>query len=241
MRKLTLVAAALVAFVAAGVAVAHGVEGTKTAKAVTGTFAATTGSNTETKSCTTAEGKTIVRSSGRYTGTAAGDADFAGPITIEARSTINSTDDVGTVSGKIRFDAAAGDDTKVAFTAVYDHGKLAGLAAGRAFDPNVEVLANISAGFTAAGGFTDGKLGGTTGGSALELGPGRCAKEVKETSAARGTISALSAGSITVGGLTCTVPASLATQTAALKVGDRAEINCSLVSGTNTLTKVRKK
>jgi hypothetical protein len=42
----------------------------------------------------------------------------------------------------------------------------------------MQVLANLSADFSSAGGFTNGKLGGgTAGGSAVELGPGKCAPD----------------------------------------------------------------
>src|SRR6266545_1474162 len=85
---------------------------------------------------------------------------------------------VGVVEGRLKVDVASGKDTALHYDAVYDHGNVAGLAHGHAHDPGVRVLANLSAGFSAAGGFTDGKLGGgTAGGSAVELGPGRCASD----------------------------------------------------------------
>jgi hypothetical protein len=43
---------------------------------------------------------------------------------------------------------------------------------------------------------------------------------------------------ITVAGLTCSVPPSLAAKVATFKVGDRAEIHCALTNGTNTLVSV---
>ena len=130
------------------------------------------------------------------------------------------------------------------FTAVYDHGKLAGLAAGRAREPHARLLANLSAGFASATGFTDGKLGATAGGSAVELGPMSCkaTKAPAEKSEARGTVSAVSTTSITVAGLTCAIPADLAQKVAnEVKVGDRAEIRCSFTNGQNTLVRISKK
>ena len=41
-----------------------------------------------------------------------------------------------------------------------------------------------------------------------------------------------------VGGLTCAVPSDLAAKVATVKVNDRAEIKCSLISSVNTLTKI---
>src|SRR5205814_1008715 len=105
-----------------------------------------------------------------------------------------------------------------------------GLASGHAQDPHAKILANLSAGFSATGGFTSGKLGGTSGGGAVELGSGECnSSQVKENSEASGTVSAISSTSITVAGLTCAVPASLqsALSALALAVGSRAEIHCS--------------
>jgi hypothetical protein len=239
MRKLILVSAVLVSLSVAGLAVAKGFNGTKSAAAVAGTFTATTAANVETRTCTTSDGKTIDVTSAKYTGTAAGAAEFTGPVTLRVRSLINTTDGVGVVSGALSIDTAAEKNTSAGFSAVYDHGKIAGLAAGRSQDRSVQVLANLSSGFTAAGGFTDGKLGGATaGGSAVLLGPGKCESVKKETSSARGAVSAVSATSITVAGLTCAVPASFATQIAAIKVGDQLQIQCTLVSGANTLAKI---
>jgi hypothetical protein len=244
MRKLMLVSVGLVALSTASLAVAHGIEGHKSAKAVAGTFFASTAAKTETRSCTTTEGKTIEVTTGRWSGTAAGDPDLAGPIVVAARSVINTTDGVGVVEGRLRIDVASGRDTTAGFSAVYDHGKVAGLAAGSAHDPGARLIGNLSAGFTTAGGFTDGKIGGATaGGSAVELGPGRCAstKSTTERSEARGTVSAVSSSSITVAGLTCAVPADLASKLAGVKVGDRAEIRCTLSGSTNTLARFEKR
>jgi hypothetical protein len=230
---------------ATGLAVGHGGgnDGTS-AVAVAGTFGATTVSSTETKTCTSSAGKAIATTHATYRGTAAGAADLAGPITLDVRSAINTTDGVGLVEGKLRIDVASGRDTSARFTAVYDHGKLAGLATGKAHDPGMALVANLSAGFSAAGGFTDGKLGASAGGGAVEVASVRCERAQKprpEKSEARGTVSAVSTTSITVGGLTCAVPAALAAKTAALKIGDRAEIRCQLVNGQNTLVKVSKR
>src|SRR5712671_6707651 len=120
MRKLTFAAVVLVALVAASYAVANGSEGAKSAKAVAGTFSAT-GTSTSTRTCTTTDGKTIVVTDGKYTGVAAGDPDLTGPITLRAKSVINTTDNVGTVEGRFTIDAA-GRNTDAGYSAVYDHG-----------------------------------------------------------------------------------------------------------------------
>ena len=245
-RTLILTSAGLVALVSAGLAVANGIEGAKSAKAVAGGFATGAPSQFKTRSCTTSDGKTLVATEGVYSGTAtgatAGDADFAGPITVRARSLINSTDGIGVVSGTLRIDVASGGDTVAHFDTVYSGGSIAGLASGHAQDPHAKLLANISSTFSTAAGFGGGKLGGgTNGGAAVELGPGRCepSQTVKETSEARGIVAA-SGTSVTVASLTCTVSASLQAKVTSL-VGMRAEIHCALSGGVNNLVKIEKK
>jgi hypothetical protein len=243
MRKVTFAAVVLVALVATSFAVAHGIEGAKSAKSVAATFTAA-GSSTSTRTCTTTDGKTIVVTDGKYTGAAAGDPDLTGAITLRARSVINTTDNVGTVDGRLAIDAS-GKNTEAAFSAVYDHGAIAGLAAGKARESKNKVIANLSATFSAASGFTAGKLGGgTAGGGAVEVSSGGCksAGTPSEKSSARGTISALSTTSITVAGLTCALPTALsAGVNAKFKTTDSVTIDCALVSGTNTLTKIEGK
>jgi hypothetical protein len=243
MRKLFIVGVGVLALATAGLAVARGIT-TKTASAVTGGFTATTAANVDTRTCTTTDGKTIADSKGTYTGTASGSADLSGPITLNVHSTINTTDGFGIVSGKLKIDVASGHDTVAAFDTVYDHGNVAGLAEGRAqASPAVALVGNLSAGYSAAGGFTGGKIGsGASGGSAIELGPGTCApaKPAVERSDARGTVSDVSSTSITVAGLQCNVPAPLTAKVATIAKGDRAEIHCQVVNGANTLQSVAK-
>jgi hypothetical protein len=239
-RTLALTAAVAAALTATGLAVARNLDSHTNVRAVAGSFTATTASRVDTKTCTTTDGKTLVTTTGTYTGTSTGDADLTGNATLRARSTINSTDNVGVVSGWLRIDVASGRDTQADFNAVYSGGSLAGLAVGHAHEPAAKLVANLSAGFTAAGGFTNGKIGGTAGGAAVELGPGRCqsVKTIQQKSEARGTISAVSSTSITVAGLTCAVPANLQERVSKLTTNMRAEIHCTLVNGTNTLTRV---
>lgn len=244
MRKLTYAAVALVALMVTSIAVAHGIEGAKTASAVTGTFTAAAGSTT-TRTCTTTDGKTIVVTDGKYTGAATGSPDLTGPITLRARSVVNTTDGIGFVDGRLSIDVASGRNTDAAYSTVYDHGSIAGLAAGRAHEPHARLLANLSATFDATTGFTNGKLGGgTSGGSAVEIGAGSCKPQgtTHEKSEARGTISALSTTSITVAGLTCAIPTDKSADVnARFKQGDVARINCAFAGGQNTLVHIEKK
>src|SRR5215471_17375672 len=117
MRKAFLAIVGLVALAVTSVAVAHGIEGAKTANAVAATFSASAG-NVTTKSCTTTDGKSITITNGTYTGTASGDAALAGAITLRARSIINTTDNVGSVSGQLKIDVSGGRDTEAMFATV---------------------------------------------------------------------------------------------------------------------------
>ena len=244
MRKLTFAAVVLVALIATSYAVAHGIEGAKNAKAVAATFTATA-SSVSSRTCTTSDNKTIVVTDGKYTGAATGDADLTGPITLRARSVVNTTDDVGTVSGSLSIDVANGKNTQAAYSAVYNHGAIAGLAVGKAHAPNAKLLANLSAGFAAATGFTSGMLGGgTAGGAAVEVGPGSCkaSSPTKETSEAHGPIALLSTSSITVAGLTCTIPADKSADiNSKFKQNDVVQIRCAFANCTSTLTSISAK
>ena len=167
------------------------------------------------------------------------------PSQLRAHSVLNTTDGVGVVSGALRIDQSAGRDTEAVYSAVYDHGALAGLAAGRGHGPAARLLANLSATFSATSGFTGGKLGGgTAGGAAVELGGSSCrpSHPTSEKSEAHGTITDLSTGSITVAGLTCAIPSDKSSDVnAKFKTGDVAQIRCSLVGTVNTLTDIRGK
>jgi hypothetical protein len=169
MRKLLLGAVALLALIGASIAFAKA-SGSSVAS-VTGTFAATTVSHSEQRSCTTSDGKTIQTTSATYTGTASGDVSVAGTVTVQTHSVIDTTADLGTVSGSVRI---GGGEAR--FSAVYDHGKIAGLLTGHVGtkDARSTLLANVSAGFSASGGFTGGKIGATDGGSAVALSAGEC-------------------------------------------------------------------
>ncbi len=243
MRKLVLTMAGLAALVATSVAVANGIEGAKTAKAVAATFSASAGT-TSSRTCTTTDGKTITVTDGKYTGTAGGDPDLAGAITLRVRSVVNTTDKVGTVNGAFRIDVS-GRNTWGAFSTVYDSGAIAGYTRAQAHDPGARILGNLSATFDPATGFTNGKIGGgTSGGSAVELGRGSCkpAENHAEHSAARGAIWSLSTASITVAGLTCNLPSDKAADiNAKFKTGDNVEIRCEFASGQNTLTRIEKR
>jgi len=160
-RTLVGAVAAAALLVTAAIAVADGFEGAKSVTAVSGTFGATTASHVSQRSCTTSTGKTVVVTDGTYTGTASGPAELTGNATVHARSVINTTDNVGVVSGTLKIDVASGRDTATQLTAVYSGGSIAGIAVGHA--GSGRLVANLSGGFSAAGGFAVGsRIGGGT-------------------------------------------------------------------------------
>ena len=133
----------------AGLAVAHGLDGTKAAQKVAGTFTATTASaDSKTRTCTVPGGDSFSFSRGTFTGTATGDPDLTGPIRLDVSSTIDTTKNIGLVEGKLRIDVASGADTKAHFSAVYSGGNIAGLAVGDGAEPFARLIGNLSAGFS---------------------------------------------------------------------------------------------
>ena len=225
-RTLALATTALVALVATSLAVGKGLDGnSKSARAVTGTFTATTASKVETRTCTTTDGKTLVTTNGTYTGTACGRCRSHRRRRRSARPR-SSTRPTTSAScpGRSASTSQRAATRRRSSTPCTAAGQIAGLATGHAHDPAARLVANLSAGFTGSGGFTNGKLGGeTAGGAAVELGPGRCqaTRTVRERSEAHGLVTAVSSTSITVAGLTCAVPTDLQSKVSEVATGAR--------------------
>ena len=239
MRRLIGITAAGIALLGAGIAVAH--EGhANSVKAVSATFAATTASDVRTNTCTGTDG-TYTTTRGRWSGIAAGEPTLSGNATVDAEILVGPTGD-GVVAGKLRIDGA--NHTSAHFEAVIDKaGNFAGLAEGHGSAPWNKLLANVSANWTSAGGFTGGKLGGgPNGGNAVVLTRGGCktTSSKPETIEAHGALT-LGTGTVTVAGVTCTVPSDLATKVGKFIANDRVEIRCTSASGTNTLTRIEGK
>jgi hypothetical protein len=238
-RTLWLAIASAAALVVAGAAIAHG-GGSKSATPVAATFTASQVTGARTSTCTNADG-TWTHVDATYSGTAAGDADLAGALQLKVHAVLNTTRNVGVVSGSLRIDTA-GADTKAAFTSVYSGGQLAGLATGRAHDPSARLLANLSASFSPTGGFTNGKLGGgTAGGTAVELASGACQKAPVEKAVLRvkGSVVSASPTSLVVKSgsdqITCAVSGPLAGKVTKLQAGQAVGATCRLAGGTYTL------
>jgi len=241
MRKLVLSSIAAAALAGSGLAVAHGFD-SKSVKSVSATFAAAPNGTVRTSTCTGADGSYTL-SNGEYTGNvsgATGDANLNGPITIDAQSVINTTTNVGFVTGHIRF----GGGGNAEFDAVYAAGNVAGIVEGRVPTSQAKVLGNLSGAFTASGGFTSGSLGGANPGGAVEIADGGC-KPVPppkpDVVRASGVVTAIAAGSITAAGVNCTIPTALQSAVSALGLvanTSRVNMTCTVAGGTNTLTQL---
>ena len=246
MRRLIWIAASAFLLVGAGVAVAR-VTAAKSISAVSATFTATTASNVHTESCTGADG-TYQATHGRWTGTASSSTGaLNGPVTIDADALVNTTTGYGTVSGHLRIDGSDGSHTEAQFSATDTNGSIAGLAQGHGHPPGNGLLANLSASWSSSGGFTNGKLGGgTAGGDAVIVSKGACKPTPPhptpppkpERVEVHGTITSVSSTSITVAGVTCTVPTSLQAAVSQLKAGDRVELTCTVSGGVDTLQRI---
>jgi hypothetical protein len=243
MRRLILITAAGLALLGAGIAVAHE-GGSKSVKQVAATLTATTGSGVQTSTCTGSDNVTYTTTRGRWTGTAAttlpaGDTSLSGNATVDAQVIVNSAGD-GFVTGRLRIDGA--NHTSAWFEGVVSGGShISGLAEGHGSAPWSKLVANFSADWTSAGGFTNGKLGGgTAGGNAVVLTSGGCKppKPPKpETVELHGNVT-IGSGVVTVAGVNCTVPANLAADVARFHTGDRVEVKCASAGGTNTLLRI---
>ena len=190
MRRLIWIAAAGLALLGAGIAVAH--EGHANSIApVSATFTATTASNVHTDTCTGTDG-TYTTTRGRWNGAVSGDTtnNLNGNATIDAE--IVTGPNGGTLEGRLRIDATSGGSHTVAgFDAVIDpkSGNFAGLAEGHGSASWSKLIANVSGNWTSAGGFTGGRLGGgTSGGNAVLLTKGGCQSPKREANEAHGSL-----------------------------------------------------
>lgn len=247
-RTIVIALVAAVALTTAGIAVAT--LGPSGVSATTATFSAAR-SHGETRTCT-GNGSTYEITRGRYVGT----IDFAepnneldGPLTIDARSVLNTTTGIGYVDAWVR--GRDGDRTvRGRLVGTLDgSGKVDGFFQGRASHRSGVLLGAVSATFTAAGGFADGRLGnGTTSLPAVLV--GKPCTSTKPAGIAvrllvRGDVAAIAPDAITVNprdgspAQSCKLKAGVSPSTAGIAVGSKVEIRCGLVQGEMTLLKLK--
>jgi hypothetical protein len=207
----------------------------------------------ETRTCT-GNGDTYEITNGRYAGTidfADPNNDLDGPVSIQARSVLNKTKGVGYVEGWFR---TKDDDRRGhgKFVGTLDvNGNVDGFFQGRVNRQYAVLLGGMSAKFSAAGGFTEGKLGnGTTSLPAVLV--GRPCKDSKPEGIAvrlvvKGKVSKLDAASITVDprdatpAQACDIKAGTSPSLEGVAVGSEVEMGCGLVDGKMTLLKLKKR
>jgi hypothetical protein len=153
------VAAGLAALTASAVALASSGAG-RTTKSVSATFAATTVKHLTTTSCTGADGVYAVTHA-RYDGTSmSGDPRLNGKLRLQVKSVVNTTTNLGFVSGTFRVRDPAGGSADGSLVGVLSGGTLQGFVTGDLHHPGAtDLLGSVTASFTALGGFTGGSLG----------------------------------------------------------------------------------
>lgn len=176
---------------------------------------------------------TASRSCGPLTSTS---ATYSGPaMTISAHSTIDARTGMGIVTGTLSSPTVTGQ-----FSAVYDHGVISGTTTGHA--GTRPLVASLTATFDPASGFTKGVIGGRNPVGTAVLGSSCASPPEKQLRRAQGIVTASNADEITIGGLTCAVPPSLAVTVAFNYVsGSWASITCSVSTGRATLVAIRGK
>jgi hypothetical protein len=153
--------AGFIAVACTGVAVAIAAGHPATIKSVDATFTATTIKNRTVQTCTGDNGDSYEVTHATYTGESSSDESrLDGPIEIRVKSIYNTTKDLGSLEGNVKVKKPEhGDKAHGKLSAVNTDGTLEGFLKGGVHDPGGKLFANASAGFTSAGGFTDGKLG----------------------------------------------------------------------------------
>jgi hypothetical protein len=241
MRTAVIAVTAVATLALAGIAIAHGFN-SKSVTPVNATFTTAAPTAVRSSSCTGSNGHVYTSTRATYTGSTAGASDpsLAGSITLDLQSLVDTTADYGVVTGRLRITTTAGGNTDAHFDGVVHGGSVVGLAEGHASTPHNQLVANVSGAFTPAGGFTSGMIGGgTAAGYAVELAPGGCTPPPApkpnrvEAHGAVTAITTTSPGSISVAGVTCSIPDALLSKVAGLglAVGSQVDIHCTATGG----------
>lgn len=218
---------AAVALVGAGLAVAAKRDKGTTAAAFS--FAGTSGDSVRTRTCTGVDG-TYVLTRALYTGTATGLYNGAA-ARLRLESTVNTTEGIGIASGSLHLRSDDSLQAKARLVGVIEGGTLTGVLVGhdvRGSDRG-RLIANFSA-TLGAGSIALTAGSGTADNDAVLFGGTGCGHHSVLTGAL-GTVSAISATSITVatsgGNVTCSLTAEQAARLAdRIEVGDRVSIRC---------------
>lgn len=125
---------------------------------VQATFAAQTVSDTQTRTCTGADG-TYSATEATYTGTAtSSDARLNGALTIHAHSVVNTASGLGWIHGQFRIDGSTGG-ARGELDGTIAGGSVTGSLVGETGQPYGRLFASIGATFDQTNGFSAGGLG----------------------------------------------------------------------------------
>lgn len=247
-RALILIGAAVAALSTTGLAIAT--LKPSGSEAVSATFAAAK-ERAETRMCTGPDG-TYEITHGRY----AGEADSSnealdGPIVLHVKSVYNTTEKIGWVEGWLRVRKEGEDDRRSTarfWATLGDGGAVEGFAHGRVGWRYAALFGNVSATFSPASGFTNGKIGGGGGNNAAVLVGRPCSgrQGIAVRLSVKGQVEALSAAEIRVkprdgsASQSCAIVQGRSPSTSGVSTGSNVEMHCGLVSGQMTLLKLRK-
>ena len=162
MRRTLMIAAAAAAsaLATAGIAVAY--YASSGVQAVSATFTATTPERVDTRTCESSDGKKYEITRGWYSGNAtSGNEALNGPVSFHVYSVYNTSDGIGFMQGKVRFQK--GDDDRrgsAHFWATNSGGQISGYIVGRVNRHYAALLGSWSANWAKDNkGFENGALG----------------------------------------------------------------------------------
>lgn len=198
MRR-TLIIALGTAAALATAAVAMAITSSTGITTTTATFAADKVAELNTRSCTGADAKTYEVTRAHYTGAVTStDIVLGGDLKIYAKTTYDATGKLGYLDGLFR---VKDDDSRVSgrIVGTISDGKFVGFLDGKSRGNHARVLGNLSANFTAAAGFTDGKLGAGSSTAVLAVDGGPICKGENRPDrlfSVKGQVSAVGDGSV---------------------------------------------
>jgi hypothetical protein len=168
-------AGALAVATLAGAGVAAASHKSQTTQQASATFAAAAVSQSRSSTCTSSDG-VYQDTTATYTGTStSGDGRLNGPATIRVRSILNTTTQLGWLSGSFKVQSSAGPSSSADIDGALAGGKVTGFLRGTNHRSDGQLMASFSASFTPGGGFTSGQLGtGSTNNTGVFFTSGSC-------------------------------------------------------------------
>ncbi len=142
-----------------GIGVAAASRNSQTTQQVTATFDAASVSQSRSSTCTSTDGAyqdTTATYSGTSTST---DSRLSGPVTIRVRSVLNTTTQLGWLSGTLNVRNTSGTGVTADLDAALAGAKAVGFLRGDMRHGNGRLMASFSSSFTPGAGFTSGQLG----------------------------------------------------------------------------------